>query len=122
MSLRDRGPGRRIVNARRVAGVDFVGDPYAETRQTQLQPEIASRLQGAGGNVYVGDRGDPTRSFGGYAEAPQRFVSAVPVLASQPARVTYPAGSSATIDTGPVDGPYAVPAARIFAQRMNRRT
>lgn len=117
-----RSPSGQVVNARVRPVVEFTGDPYAEGRQRSLQGEIASRLQGLGSAPYIGDRGDPTRSFyGTITGTPQRFVSAAPVVGVRPV------GAASTdphpnIDTAAVgDNPYADPTARIFAQRARRQ-
>lgn len=120
MGLLRRGAGKAASNAVRRSIVEFVPEP---AYQAQLvADEAAMRLQGAGGHIYVGDRGDPVWTFAGDAgRNVQRFVSAVPVVATRGARGTYH-DAAPTIETGAVgDNPYADPAARIFAARMTRR-
>lgn len=120
MSFLRGGAGKPAANAVHRTIVEFVPEP---ARQAQLvADEAAMRLQGAGGHIYMGDRGDPAVSFTGDAgRNVQRFVSAVPVVAVRGARGTFH-DAAPTIETGAVgDNPYADPAARIFAARMTRR-
>lgn len=98
--------------------VDFAPDPHTLGRD--IAGEAAWRLQGGSGLAYIGDVGDPARSWNGPLPTNQVFVGAS-VMGHNP--IVSRDQSGADIATGvTAEGPFADTTRRIFAQRLARRS
>lgn len=83
-----------------------------------LLREIWTRVQGFRTHPYGPEKSDPSITWNGYADSPQKFTG----LNTLGGGVPYRNGAFASIDTGLVEGPMGDPARRIFAQRLARQT
>lgn len=83
-----------------------------------LLREIWTRVQGLRTHPYGPEKSDPSITWNGYADPPQKFTG----LNNAGGALPYRNGGFATIDTGLVEGPMGDPARRIFAQRLARQT
>jgi hypothetical protein len=109
------------VNGHPVAAVVFAGDPGAgDAQRTAIVGEAALRAQGRGGNVYIGDKGAPERSYNGALATPQAFVGASTIAHKQ---LVYFDQQGRDIASGTVtEGPFADTTRRMFALRLARRS
>jgi hypothetical protein len=109
------------VNGHAVGAVVFAGNPGAgDTQRNAIVGEAALRAQGRGGNVYIGDKGAPERSWSGPLPTPQAFVGASTQARKQ---LVYLDQQGRDIASGTVnEGPFADTTRRMFALRLARRS
>lgn len=110
------GPSNEVI----AQVVDFGPDPRGTAMFAALSTAQAAPMSGQDGQVYVGDRGAPERSFNGtVANGPQAFTGAAALALYGTAQPVSP--RNATFDTARAADALNDTPMRIFAARAARQ-